>query len=84
MEQAVAVHLASVLGARVRTATLHELGLAARPDVPRQAPAEGPDDAQAGGSPAVGLLGVTIRDEAQILPFPGPRRARTGPVTAGK
>jgi len=89
VEQAVAVHLASVLGARVRTATLQELGLAPPPEeVPRQAPAEGPaegpEDGREGGSAAVGLLGVTIQDEARILPFPGLRRARNGPVTAGK
>src|SRR5437016_8460422 len=80
VEQAVAVHLASVLGARVRTATLQELGLAPPPEeVPRQAPAEGPaegpEDGREGGSAAVGLLGVTIQDEARILPFPGLRRA---------
>jgi lipoyl(octanoyl) transferase len=81
VEQAVAVHLALVRGARVRTATLHELGLVPKPDeAPNQAASEGEHE----GSAAVGLLGVTIPEEAQVVPFPGMGRARTGPVTAGK
>jgi lipoyl(octanoyl) transferase len=71
VQGAVTAELATILGATVRHRTLSELGLE-----PGQDPAPGP-------AAAVGLPGVTMREEARILPFrrtPGTPGGRVGTI----
>jgi lipoate-protein ligase B len=83
VEEAVAVHLASVLGARVRSATLHEVGLVPPPGHPEEV-ARPPAPPEPEPSTAVGLLRVTMPNEARIVPFPRLGRDGSGHVKAGK
>ena len=71
VQGAVTAELATILGATVRHRTPSELGLE-----PGQNPAPGP-------AAAVGLPGVTMREEARILPFrrtPGTPGGRVGTI----